>query len=114
MRREGRPEEIPTERRVESFADDLNTRLGIVSGRVALLPRSTEIQPKSLRFVPPPNPARLSLIQGIADEVANRLSVGRVLATPGAHVQGGAKCGQGPGTHVQGCAKCGQSSAKIG
>ena len=31
---------IPTERRVESFADDLNTRRGIVSGRVALLPRS--------------------------------------------------------------------------
>jgi hypothetical protein len=50
--RKGRPEEIPTERRVESFADDLNTRLGIVSGRVALLPRSTEIQPKSLRFGP--------------------------------------------------------------
>ena len=48
----GRLEEIPTERRVESFADDLNTRLGIVSGRVALLPRSTEIHPKSLRFVP--------------------------------------------------------------
>ncbi|KAK2450538.1 hypothetical protein QL285_009651 [Trifolium repens] len=41
------------ERRVESFADDLNTRRGIVSGRVALLPRSTEIQPLSLRFVPP-------------------------------------------------------------
>ena len=36
---------IPTERRVESFADDLNTRRGIVSGRVALLPRSAEIQP---------------------------------------------------------------------
>lgn len=53
MSRKGRPEEIPTERRVESFADDLNTRLGIVSGRVALLPRSTEIQPKSLRFGPP-------------------------------------------------------------
>ena len=55
--RRGRLEEIPTERRVESFADDLNTRLGIVSGRVALLPRSTEIQPKSLRFDPPPTPA---------------------------------------------------------
>lgn len=26
---------------------------GIVSGRVALLPRSTEIQPLLLRFVPP-------------------------------------------------------------
>ncbi|KAK8670402.1 hypothetical protein V6N13_037020 [Hibiscus sabdariffa] len=36
---------ISTEQRVESFADDLNTRRGIVSGRVALLPRSTEIQP---------------------------------------------------------------------
>jgi hypothetical protein len=30
---------------VESFADDLNTRRGIVSGRVALLPQSIEIQP---------------------------------------------------------------------
>ncbi|KAF7807909.1 hypothetical protein G2W53_040070 [Senna tora] len=53
MSRKGRLEEIPIERRVESFADDLNTRRGIVSGRVALLPRSTEIQPSSLRFVPP-------------------------------------------------------------
>lgn len=53
MGREGRLEQIPIERRVESFADDLNTRRGIVSGRVALLPRSTEIQPSSLRFVPP-------------------------------------------------------------
>ena len=44
---------IPIKRRVESFADDLNTRRGIVSGRVALLPRSTEIQPLSLWFVPP-------------------------------------------------------------
>jgi len=39
---------IPIERRVEYFADDLHTRQGIVSGRVALLPRSTEIQPLSL------------------------------------------------------------------
>ncbi|KAK8505830.1 hypothetical protein V6N13_013395 [Hibiscus sabdariffa] len=40
---------------VESFADDLNTRRGIVSGRVALLPRSTEIQPfvASIRPLPP-------------------------------------------------------------
>jgi len=29
---------IPTKRRVESFADNLNMRQGIVSGRVALLP----------------------------------------------------------------------------
>ncbi|KAK1310377.1 hypothetical protein QJS10_CPA08g00781 [Acorus calamus] len=35
---------IPTERRAESFADDLNKRRSIVSGRVTLLPRSTEIQ----------------------------------------------------------------------
>lgn len=56
MSRRGRHEEISIERQVESFADDLNTRWGIVSGRVALLPRSTEIQPLSLRFVPPPNP----------------------------------------------------------
>ena len=52
---------IPTGRRVESFADDLNTRRGIVSGRVALLPRSTEIQPcvASVRPSPlsSPNPS---------------------------------------------------------
>src|SRR3954447_7343072 len=46
---------IPTGRRTESFADDLNTRRGIVSGRVALLPRSTEIQP----FVAPIRPSPL-------------------------------------------------------
>lgn len=42
-------------RRAGSFADDLNTRRGIVSGRVALLPRSTEIQPcvASIRPSPP-------------------------------------------------------------
>ncbi|CAL9097883.1 unnamed protein product, partial [Musa textilis] len=45
---------IPHGRRVESFADDLNTRWGIVSGRVALLPRSTEIQPCVARIRPPP------------------------------------------------------------
>jgi hypothetical protein len=41
--------------RVESFADDLNARRGIVSGRVALLPRSTEIQPTvaTIRFFTP-------------------------------------------------------------
>lgn len=41
--------------RVESFADDLNARRGIVSGRVALLPRSTEIQPQvaKIRFFSP-------------------------------------------------------------
>ena len=36
---------ISSGRREESFADDLNKRRGILSGRVALLPRSTEIQP---------------------------------------------------------------------
>ncbi|CAF2098443.1 unnamed protein product [Brassica napus] len=43
-------------RRVESFADDLNTRWGIVSGRVALLPRSTEIQPFVTKIRPSPFP----------------------------------------------------------
>lgn len=51
--RVSRLEVIPTERRVESFADDLNTRRGIVSGRVALLPRSTEIQPFVASIRPP-------------------------------------------------------------
>ena len=45
---------IPHGRRAESFADDLNTRRGIVSGRVALLPRSTEIQPHVARIRPSP------------------------------------------------------------
>ncbi len=45
---------IPIERRVESFADDLNMRQGIVSGRVALLPRSTEIQPYVASIRPSP------------------------------------------------------------
>jgi hypothetical protein len=35
----------------KSFADDLNKARGIVSGRVSLLVRSTEIQPLFLRFV---------------------------------------------------------------
>ena len=47
---------ISTVWRAESFADDLNTRRGIVSGRVALLPRSAEIQP----FVAPIRPSPLS------------------------------------------------------
>lgn len=46
---------ISTERLVESFADDLNTRRGIVSGRVALLPRSAEIQPHVARIRPSPH-----------------------------------------------------------
>ena len=45
---------IPIKRRVESFADDLSTRRGIVSGRVALLPRSTEIQPYVAPIRPSP------------------------------------------------------------
>lgn len=52
----GRPprSSLPHGRRAESFADDLNTRRGIVSGRVALLPRSTEIQPHVARIRPSP------------------------------------------------------------
>src|SRR6266498_3822106 len=53
----GRPprSSLPHGRWAEPFADDLNTRRGIVSGRVALLPRSTEIQPHvaSVRPSPP-------------------------------------------------------------
>ena len=54
MRCGGRPEFNFNRRRVESFADDLNTRRGIVSGRVALLPRSTEIQPYVASIRPSP------------------------------------------------------------
>ena len=46
---------IPIEWRVKSFADDLNTRRGIVSGRVALLPRSTKIHP-CVALIRPPSP----------------------------------------------------------
>ncbi|WZZ15015.1 hypothetical protein YC2023_108104 [Brassica napus] len=41
-------------------ADDLNTRRGIVSGRVALLPRSTEIQPFVAKIRPSPFPITCS------------------------------------------------------
>ena len=53
----GRPprSSLPNGRWAESFADDLNTRRGIVSGRVALLPRSTEIQPRVARIRPSPH-----------------------------------------------------------
>ena len=54
-RRGGPPRSsLPNGRWAESFADDLNTRRGIVSGRVALLPRSTEIQPHVARIRPSP------------------------------------------------------------
>ena len=45
--------EIPHDRGDESFADDLNMWPGIVSGRVALLLRSTEIQPAAALICPP-------------------------------------------------------------
>ena len=45
--------EIPNDRGDESFADDLNMWPGIVSGRVALLLRSTEIQPAAAPICPP-------------------------------------------------------------
>lgn len=44
--------EIPDDRGDESFADDLNMWPGIVSGRVALLLRSTEIQPAAAPICP--------------------------------------------------------------
>src|SRR5437868_13042091 len=52
----GRPprSSLPHGRWAEPFADDLNTRRGIVSGRVALLPRSTEIQPHVASVRPSP------------------------------------------------------------
>src|SRR5450631_2445843 len=57
--RTSRPRElcttIPDDRGDESFADDLNMGRGIVSGRVALLLRSTEIpphRPKDFPFYP--------------------------------------------------------------
>jgi hypothetical protein len=50
---------IPDDRGDESFADDLNMGRGIVSGRVALLLRSTEIPPHRpndlLPLFPAPN-----------------------------------------------------------
>ena len=62
---------IPNDRGDESFADDLNMGRGIVSGRVALLLRSTEIRPPvpticatpllhPFFLLPPPNSRVLS------------------------------------------------------
>jgi hypothetical protein len=45
---------IPDDRGDESFADDLNMGRGIVSGRVALLLRSTEIPPHRPKDFPTP------------------------------------------------------------
>ncbi len=57
---------IPNAQEDESFADDLNKKRGIVSSRVALLLRSTEIQPavskiRAPRAPPPPLPLPTSL-----------------------------------------------------
>src|SRR5579871_3443484 len=48
---------IPDDRGDESFADDLNMGRGIVSGRVALLLRSTEIRPHRPKDLLPPRTA---------------------------------------------------------
>lgn len=48
---------IPDDRGDESFADDLNMGRGIVSGRVALLLRSTEIPPHRPKDFPQENPS---------------------------------------------------------
>ena len=52
----GRPprSSLPHGRQAESFADDINMQRGIVSGRVALLPQSTQIQPRIARIRPSP------------------------------------------------------------
>ena len=46
----------------KSFADDLNMERGIVSGRVALLLRSTEIRPPVPTICPAPAPLRVSFV----------------------------------------------------
>merc|ERR1711924_532688 len=43
---------IPNERGVKSLLDDLVTKRGVVSGRLALLRGSTETQPPASRFDP--------------------------------------------------------------
>src|ERR1700732_4077977 len=52
---------IPDDRGDESFADDLNMGRGIVSGRVALLLRSTEIPPHRPKDFPTPPHSRIPL-----------------------------------------------------
>ena len=47
---------LPHGRRAESFADDLNTRRGIVSGRVPCCHDPLRSSPASHGFVPPPPP----------------------------------------------------------
>src|ERR1700738_4983181 len=63
--RTSRPRElcttIPDDRGDESFADDLNMGRGIVSGRVALLLRSTEIPPHRPKDFPTPPHSRIPL-----------------------------------------------------
>lgn len=53
---------ISDDRGDESSADDLNMGRGIVSGRVALLLRSTEIRPPVPTICPAPAPLRVSFV----------------------------------------------------
>src|SRR6476469_891408 len=70
---------ISDDRGDESFADDLNMGRGIVSGRVALLLRSTEIRPHRPNDLLPPSNSqtpgcRLSLLHLVFPHLAKKIS----------------------------------------
>src|SRR5579875_33467 len=78
---------IPDDRGDESFADDLNMGRGIVSGRVALLLRSTEIRPHRPKDLlppsPPENPGSLTLYLPIQKSTKSERSQRDKLTPPG-------------------------------
>jgi hypothetical protein len=80
---------IPHDRGDESFADDLNMGRGIVSGRVALLLRSTEIPPHRPNDLLPPPPNRLSGIFPQINPLINYLHLAKFYIS-GTSLQGAA------------------------
>src|SRR5215470_10366976 len=86
-------------------------RRGIVSGRVALLPRSTEIQPLSHRFVPPPLqnfkdvrrvPEVYSSVANLGDSCPGRC-MSRCCQCPGRCMR---RCCQRPSRCLCRCCRC--------
>ncbi|KAJ6670470.1 hypothetical protein OIU85_014357 [Salix viminalis] len=70
---------IPTEQRVESFANDLN----IVSGRVTLLPRSIDIHPYASLIRPPEPLQEHSITEARTPRIGHTRSEGRVVHKSG-------------------------------
>lgn len=81
----------------KSFADDLNKEQGIVSSRVALLLRSTEIKPLFNRFVPYGTYSPLHGLMVDRCGGASLAFVGRIVALPGRSVGRPVMCTGGYG-----------------